>query len=258
MQGGCRVLVSELHNQRQHPGKPERKAVCMKYAGRIFCAFLILFLLSEISYSVSVQLIQDQKNRDRTETEADIWAVWQPEMPDAQPMRLKGSAVLVWRLEGSTDGGQAAAPFSEKQVRQLLFLKPQEYAGMDEAAFSGLLETRPIPRELVEAGYTRLSLESFSGWRAVIRVSKTPDGQPRFLYWCHLEQNQIRVYTADRQALVLEQPVGRPYFSTEILRSLEQGRYLESYADVAALLRPAQAENPKKSGCIRTGGRYSL
>lgn len=214
----------------------------MKYAGRIFCAFLILFLLSEISYSVSAQLIQDQKNRNRAETETDIWGSGQlKEMPDIQPVRLKGSAVLAWKLEDSAGGEQTACPFSEEQVQQLLYLKPREYAGMDETALAGFLETRPIPRELVEAGYTRLHLELFSGWRAVIRVEKTPDEHPRFLYWCHLEQNQIRVYTADRLTLVLEQPVSRPYFSAEMLRSLEQGRYLESYEDVAALLRPVQA-----------------
>lgn len=202
----------------------------MKYAGRIFAAFLILFMVSELAYSVSSDVFAREKE------ERGLLDSYYEGL-DLTGSRLKGSARLIWKAQGL-----------EASVEEWMALSPAEFAGLNREEFTALLEERQLPEEMVRLGLTGFRVESFAGYEAVISVIPENSNDRRFGYWCRVQDGKVTVTDAERSRLVLEQALVRSRFTAEELRRLEQGWFLETYEDVIRLLE-APADLPGLSSC---------
>jgi len=190
----------------------------MKYAARIFLGFLVLFLVSEISYQVTagglekqmVQILVPEKYLQKL---------------DYSKTRLEAGALLIFK-EKETD----------KDLSQYMNISPTETAGMTRTELEEYLNQYQLPPEMVLVGLTDLKVESFERHRAVMSVAYETPQTKRYQYWCTASDGVIQVYDSKKEKLVLEQLFIRTRFTPSERRQLANGLYLRDYEELIDFL----------------------
>ncbi len=190
----------------------------MKYAARIFLVFLVIYLISEISYQATADGLEKKK------LTAGVPVSYLKEL-DHSEIRLETGAKLIFKT------GDPVV-----DVQKQMKISPADIAGMDQIQFQQYLDDYMLPEEMVSAGLTVLDVTSFERHKVIISVScETPETM-RYQYWCIVKDGVIRVYDSRKKQLVLEQVFVRSRFSLSERRILEEGVYLRDYKELTALL----------------------
>ncbi len=190
----------------------------MKYAARIFAVFLILFLISEISYQVTAGTLA------KYTTEAGVPQQYLEGL-DRSETRLETGAKFVFETENT-----------ELDISAYMKMASAETAGMNELEFQTYLDQYILPEEMVSLGLTNLKLKSFERHQAVIAVSYETPETMRYRYWCCVENGVIKVYDSKKTQLVLEQMFVKTKFTPTERRLLAEGVYLKDYEEMMNFL----------------------